>query len=99
VELHGVDVVLAEGLWRRGEARSELPTMSRRRRRAVVVGEGAPVEIGRRLGAREHEWRSGKLAEELAGAMGGRWLLPTVTRGSPERKSGGGGVGSSGCAR
>jgi hypothetical protein len=32
-ELHGVDVVLAEGLWWRGRARSELPTVSRRRRR------------------------------------------------------------------
>jgi hypothetical protein len=55
VELHGVDIVLADGLWWRGKARSELPTVSRRRRRTVVVDEGAPVEIGRRLGAGEHE--------------------------------------------
>jgi hypothetical protein len=61
--------------------------MSRRRRRTVIVGEGASVEIGRWPSAREHKWRSEKLAEELVGAMGGRWLLPTVTRGSPERKS------------
>jgi hypothetical protein len=44
--------------------------MSRRRRRTVIVGEGASVEIGRWPGAREHKWRSGKLAEELAG----RWV-------------------------
>jgi hypothetical protein len=44
--------------------------------------------IGRRLGAREHEWRSGKLVEEQAGAMGGRRLLPTATITSPERRSG-----------
>jgi hypothetical protein len=55
VEVDGIDVVLAEGLWRRGEARSELPTVSRRRRRMVIVGEGASVGIGRRLGAREHK--------------------------------------------
>jgi hypothetical protein len=61
--------VLAEGSWWRGKARSELPTMSRRRRWTVIVGEDASVEIGRWPGAREHEWRSGKLAEELAGAM------------------------------
>jgi hypothetical protein len=80
--------VLAEGLWWRGKARSELPTVSRRRRRTVIVGEGASVGIGRRLGAREHEWRSGKLVEELAGAMGGRRLLPTATSTSPEGRSG-----------
>jgi hypothetical protein len=54
----------------------------------VVVGEGASVGIGRRLGAREHERRSGKLAEELAGAMGDRRLLPTATSTSPEGRSG-----------
>jgi hypothetical protein len=54
----------------------------------VIVGEGASVGIGRWLGAREHEWRSGKLVEELAGVMGGRRLLPTVTSTSPEGRSG-----------
>jgi hypothetical protein len=76
--------VLAEGLWWRGKARSELPTVSRRQRRTVIVGEGASVGIGRWLGAREHERWSGKLAEELAGAMGDRRLLPTATSTSPE---------------
>jgi hypothetical protein len=45
VELDGVVVVLAEGLWWRGKARSELPTVSRRRRRTAIVGKGALVEI------------------------------------------------------
>jgi hypothetical protein len=71
VELHGDDVVLARESWWRGKAQSELPTRSRRRRRTVAVGEDASVEIGRWLGAREHEWRSGKPAEKLAGAMDG----------------------------
>jgi hypothetical protein len=63
VELRGDDVVLARELWWRGKARSELSTRSRRRRRTVALGEDAP--------AREHEWRSGKPAEKLAGAMDG----------------------------
>jgi hypothetical protein len=62
--------------------------VSRRRRRAVIVGEGASVGIGRRPGAREHEWRSGKLAGELAGAVDVRRVLPTVTSTSPEEGNG-----------
>jgi hypothetical protein len=38
------------------------PTASRRRRRAALVGNGAPAGIGGRLGVGEHEQRSGKLA-------------------------------------
>jgi hypothetical protein len=62
--------------------------VSRRRWRTVIVGEGASVGIGRQLRAREHEWRSGKLAEELAGAMGDRRLLPMATSTLPEGRSG-----------
>jgi hypothetical protein len=62
--------------------------VSRRRRRTVLVGNCAPAKIGGRLGAGEHEQRSGKLARGLVRAMGARWWLSTVTRSSPERKSG-----------
>jgi hypothetical protein len=62
--------------------------VSRRRPRKVVVGNCAPAKIGGRLGAGEHEQRSGKLARGSVRAMGTRWWLCTVTRGSPERRSG-----------
>jgi hypothetical protein len=62
--------------------------VSRRQRRTAVIGKGAPVEIGGRLGAGEHEQRSRKLVEESVEAMGGRWLLPTVASSSPEGRSG-----------
>jgi hypothetical protein len=51
----------------------------------VVVGEGAPVEIGRWLGAREHNQGPGKLSRVLGRAMAAWWRLPTMTRGSPEK--------------
>jgi hypothetical protein len=54
----------------------------------VIVGKGAPVEIGGWLGAGEHGQRSGKLARGSVRAMGTRWWLSTATRGSPERRSG-----------
>jgi hypothetical protein len=55
VELHGVDVVLAEGWLWCGDGGGGLSTVSRRRRRTTIVGKGAPVEIGGWLGAGEHE--------------------------------------------
>jgi hypothetical protein len=54
---------------------------------AVVVGNRAPAKIGGRLGAGEHEQSSGKLGTGSVRAMGARWWLSTVTRGSPERRS------------
>jgi hypothetical protein len=78
-------VVLAVGSGWRGEARSELPTMSRRRQQTVVVGEGVPVEIGRWLGAREHKQGPGKLSKVSGRAMAAWWRLPMATRGSPEK--------------
>jgi hypothetical protein len=53
----------------------------------AVVGNGAPAEIQRRLGAGEHEqgWR--KLARGSMGAMGGRGWLSTMASISPERRS------------
>jgi hypothetical protein len=80
--------VLAEGLWWCGKARSELPTVSRRRWRTVIVGNRAPTKIGGRLGAGKYKQGLGKLARGSVRAMGARWWLSTVTRGSPERKSG-----------
>jgi hypothetical protein len=63
-------------------------TASRGQRRAALVGSGAPAGIQRRLEAGEHEQGSGKLARGLVGAMGARWWLSMVARGSPERESG-----------
>jgi hypothetical protein len=57
VELHRDDVVPARGSWWRGGTRSKLPTVGRRRRRMVAVGNEAPV----------FEWRrelAGKLRED-----------------------------------
>jgi hypothetical protein len=71
VELRGDDVVLARELWWCGKARSELSTRSRRRRRTVAVGEDCLGGNWEMAGARKHEWRLGKPAEKLAGAMDG----------------------------
>jgi hypothetical protein len=54
----------------------------------VVVGGRALAKIGGRLWAVKHKQGSGKLARGSVRAMGARWWLSTVTRGSPERKSG-----------
>jgi hypothetical protein len=43
VELHKDDVVPARGSWWRGGAWSKLPTVGRRRRRMVAVGDEALV--------------------------------------------------------
>jgi hypothetical protein len=83
-----VDVVLADGLWWRGKAQSELPMVSRRRLRTMVVGDRTLAKIGGRLGAGKHKQGSGKLARGSVRAMGAWWWLSTVTRGSPERRSG-----------
>jgi hypothetical protein len=58
--------------------------MSRRRRRTVIVGNGVPAGIGGRLGVGEHERGSRKLSRGSVRAMGTRWRLSMVTRGSPE---------------
>jgi hypothetical protein len=54
----------------------------------VVVGDRASARIGGRLGTGKHKQRSGKLARGSVRAMGARWWLSTVTRSSPERRSG-----------
>jgi hypothetical protein len=71
-----------------GRPRSGLPTVSSRWRQGALVGGGVPAGIGGRLGLGEHERGSGKLARGLMRAKDARWRLSTVTRGSPERKSG-----------
>jgi hypothetical protein len=58
------------------------------RRRAALIGSGAPAGIQQRLEAGEHEQGFGKLARGLVGAMGARWWLSTAARGSPEKESG-----------
>jgi hypothetical protein len=68
VELHKDDVVLARGLWWRGSARSELPTMRPKVATAAFVGGEALVEIGRQQVVNEHERASGKLARGWIGA-------------------------------
>jgi hypothetical protein len=57
VELPNDDVMPISGSWWRGGACSKLPTVGRRRRRMVAVGNEAPV----------FEWRremAGKLRED-----------------------------------
>jgi hypothetical protein len=64
-----------------------------------LAGDVASAELGLQLLAGEHAWGLGRLIRGSVEAIGGRWLLPTVARGSPERRSGGGGVGSLGCTQ
>jgi hypothetical protein len=92
-------VVLAVGSGWRGEARGELPMISRRPRRTVVIGEGVLVEIGGwlGLGSTSKDWGN------FLGCRGEQWRLgggcprrPVVHR---RRESGGGGDRSSGGLR
>jgi hypothetical protein len=69
------------------------------RRRVELIGDDASAEIELRLQAGEHEGELGKLIRGSVEAIGGRWLPPTVVRGLPERRSGGGGVWRPGCAQ
>jgi hypothetical protein len=52
VELRGDDVVLARESWGCGDARIVLPTA---RPKAALVGDEAPVAIGRQQGVNEHK--------------------------------------------
>jgi hypothetical protein len=61
---------------------------SRRRRRAAVVGNGAPTGIRRCLEAGEHEQALGKFSRGLMGAMGSRRRLSKAARRSLEGRSG-----------
>jgi hypothetical protein len=54
VELHKDAVVLARGLWRRGSAWSELPTVRLKAATAALVGGETPVEIGGQRLVDEH---------------------------------------------
>jgi hypothetical protein len=74
-------------------------TASRGRRRAAVIGSGAPAKIRRRLEAGEHEQGLGKLARGSVEKMGGRRRLSTAARSSPEGESGAAVVIGLGCAR
>jgi hypothetical protein len=71
VELHGDDVVLARESWWRGNARSELPTVSRGRRRTVIVDSSVPARIGGLRRAEKLKQGSEKLIKGSVGAVGG----------------------------
>jgi hypothetical protein len=76
IELHGDDVVLAKRSWWRGKGRSELPTVSRGRRRTAIVDNRAPAKIGELQGAGELKQGSRKRIRASVGAVGSRsWLL------------------------
>jgi hypothetical protein len=72
------------GSWRCGVDRGGRPTVSRRRRRAALVGNGALVGVGGRLGAGKHKQGPGELSRVSGRAMAAWWRLPTVAWGSPE---------------
>jgi hypothetical protein len=92
VELHGDDVVLTKRSWWHGNARSELPTVSRERRRTMIVDSSVPAKIGGLQRAGELKKRSEKLIRGSVGAVGGRPWLPTMSRGRrSERGKGGSG--------
>jgi hypothetical protein len=67
VELHRDDVVLARGLWWRGRARSELPMVRPKAATVALVGDEAPVAIGKQQGLNEHKRVMGKLARRWVG--------------------------------
>jgi hypothetical protein len=93
VELWGDDVVLATVSFWRGKARVELFTRSRRRRRTVVVGDEAPVEIGMQQRVAEHEQATGKFVQGLIGAERFWCGLPTgVPCAAGAEEDGGGGM-------
>jgi hypothetical protein len=77
VELRGDDVVLARESWGCGDARIMLPTVRPKAATAALVGDEAPVAIGRQQGVDEHERATGKLARGLIGAEDAWWWLPT----------------------
>jgi hypothetical protein len=62
VELRGDDVVLARESWGCGDAQIVLPTVRPKAATAALVGDEAPVAIGRQQGVDEHERANGKLA-------------------------------------
>jgi hypothetical protein len=93
MELHKDDVVLARGLWWRGSARSELPTMGLKVVTAALVGGEALVEIGRQQVVIEHERASGKLARGWIGAEEVRcWLSTGIPCAAGARGDDGGGM-------
>jgi hypothetical protein len=78
VELRGDDVVLARESWGCGDARILLSTVRPKAATAALIGDEAPVAIGRQQGVDEHEPATGKLARGLIGAEDAWWWLPTV---------------------
>jgi hypothetical protein len=64
-------VVLAVGSGWRGNARSELPTVSRGRRGTAIVDHHVSAKIGGLLRAGELEQRSGKLIRGSVGRISG----------------------------
>jgi hypothetical protein len=55
VELRGDDVVLARESWGCGDARIVLPAARLKAATAALVGDEAPVAIGRQQGVDEHK--------------------------------------------
>jgi hypothetical protein len=55
VELRGDDVVLARDSWGCGNARIVLPAVRPKAATAALVGDEAPIAIGRQQGVDEHE--------------------------------------------
>jgi hypothetical protein len=81
------------GSWWWGNDRGSLPTVSRRRQWAVLVGNGTLVEVRGRLGAGKHQQEPGRLSRVSGRAMaawlgmrvggaGHRRLVSAVARGS-----------------
>jgi hypothetical protein len=78
VELWDDDVVLARELWGCGTAWIVLSTVWPKEATMALVGDEAPVAIGRQQGVDEHERATGKLAQGLIGAEAAGWWLPTA---------------------
>jgi hypothetical protein len=99
VELRSDDVVLARESWRCGDTRIVLPTVRPKAATAALVGNEAPVAIGRQQGVDEHERATGKFARGLIGAEDAWWWLLTVMpciAGAGEDSGGRMWIGSSG---
>jgi hypothetical protein len=68
-----------------GDDRGGLSTVSRRRRRAALVGNGTLVGVRGWMGAGKHKQGPGRLSRVSGRVMDTWWRLPTAARGSPEK--------------
>jgi hypothetical protein len=73
------------GSWWCGDNRGGRPTVSWRRRWAALVGNGALVGVGGRLGAGKQKQGPGELSRVSGRAMAAWWRLPTAAQGSSEK--------------